>query len=779
MLTGQAEFLADVDVPGGLQLCFVRSPHASARIRGIDVAAACAAPGVVTVLTEEDLDPVLGDLVAVAADGLHAPSHPALARDEVRFVGDPVAAVIAISRDAAVDAAELVDIRYEVRPAVVGIDNALRPGSSFVWSELGTNVMHHQEHSVGDVDGALAGAALVVRERFEQRRHAHVPMECRGTIARVDPSTGRLDVVTGHQSPHDLRIRLAHALGLDADQVRVRCPDMGGSFGQKSGLSREDVVVAAAARQLRRPVVWVEERSENLASAGHARGEQIDVEAGFDTDGHVLGVRLHLMIDLGAYPQIGYPANGYANLVRSLFPAAYRLRHYGFTADLVATNTATHLPYRGPWQVETFVRERLLDVAARRLGLDRFEIRRRNLLSPEELTAGSCVGVDLRSVTQRETLEAAADLLIAEGWHEQVAEARAAGRRVGLGLATYVEPAPVSPSLLRAMGVAAVARSPQEARLRLERDGAVTLFTSQQPHGQGHATTLAQLAADGLGVPMESVRVVWGDTDLVPVNRVGTGGSRAATLASGAVLAASAGLRSRLLDLAAERLEIDPGDLDIVDGWVVPRDAPSLGRSLGSLVEEPIEETGHFLSDDGTWSQATHCCLVEVDAETGGVRVLRYLVVEDCGPPINPAIVDGQVTGGVVQGIGAVLLEHAAYAPDGQLLAGTLVDYLVPSAAEVPAIDVRHLHHELADLRRREEVPFRGVGEGGAIGAPAAVVSAIEDALVDLGLELHEQHLPPAVLWELLRARPTRATHPRPGRPKLGEKSPLSDEISP
>ncbi len=354
-----------------------------------------------------------------------------------------------------------------------------------------------------------------------------------------------------------------------------------------------------------------------------------------------------------------------------------------------------------------------------------------------------------------ETLAYTTKLLDREGWREQAAAARAEGRLVGVGLSTYVEPAPVSPSLLRAMGVQAVARTTQEARLRLDADGGVTLFTSQQPHGQGHETTLAQLTADVLDLPMARIRVVWGDTDLVPFNLVGTGGSRAATLASGAVLDAAELMRTRMLELAAARLEIAPEDLELRGGAVVPRDAPSRGIALdvlaagGAATPEVLEVLGRFLSADGTWSQATHCAMVEVDADTGEVDILRYVVVEDCGPPINPAIVDGQVRGGVAQGIASVLHEHAAYDNDGQPRATTFLDYLVPSAMEVPEIEIHHLHQATED-----PVPYRGVGEGGAIGSPAALVSAIEDAVAHLGIEITRQHLPPAVLHELLtRAR--------------------------
>jgi aerobic carbon-monoxide dehydrogenase large subunit len=752
LLTGRATFTADVQLPGGLQAVFVRSPFPHAHITGIDLAAARAMPGVHAVLADADLASVLAPLRPPEFPELSSPVHTALASEAVRFVGDPVVLVIADDLACAQDAAELVEIGYEPLPPVTSPAQALAPDAVVLWPTLGTNVVHEQAHSVGDPDGVLRDAAVVVRTRVDQHRVAMAPMECRASVADHDPVTGRLTFTGAHQSPNQLRTLLAGALGLDPDHVRVVCPFVGGSFGQKSGLAREDAALAAASILLGRPVAWHESRTENLLAAGHAREAYADVEIGFTAEGRLLALRVHLVTDLGAYPQLGYPAAGYSNLVRALLPAAYRLEHFAFSATMVATNKSTYVPYRGPWEMETFLRERVIDLAARRLALDPAELRRRNLLTPAEREQGSCLGVDLHGVAVDETLAHATALLDREGWREQAAAARAAGRLVGVGLSTYVEPAPVSPSLLRAMGVQAVARTTQEARLRLDADGGVTLFTSQQPHGQGHETTLAQLTADVLDLPMARIRVVWGDTDLVPFNLVGTGGSRAATLASGAVLDAAQLMRTQLLDLAATRLEIAAEDLDLRGGAVVPRDAPSRGIALDALAAgepEPPEVLGRFLSADGTWSQATHCAMVEVDAETGHVDILRYVVVEDCGPPINPAIVDGQVRGGVTQGIAAVLHEHAAYDDDGQPRAATFLDYLVPSAMEVPAIEIHHLHHATED-----PVPYRGVGEGGAIGAPAALVSAIEDAVAHLGIEITRQHLPPAVLHEwLMRAR--------------------------
>ena len=772
ILTGRGRYVDDVVVPRMLHAAFVRSPFPRARIEGVDVEAASRVPGVHLVVTAADLARVAADLAPVGPPDLLLPSFPALARDEVRLVGDPVALVLADSRAQAEDGVEAVVVDYEPLPGVGDMDDVLAGTTEPIFAELGTNVVHRSTHRYGDPDAAFAAADRVVRVRFDQHRHANVPMECRGIVVDHDPRTGALDVHTSHQSPHALRFHLAAALDVPAHSVRVRCGDIGGSFGQKSGMSREDVAVAGAALLAGRPVKWVEDRSENLAVAGQAREERIDVEAAVAADGTILGLRLRMVLDQGAYPQLGYPATGYTSLVRALFPAAYRIDHIDVESVIVATDKATYVPYRGPWEVETWARERLLDVVARDLGLDPVEVRRRNLLAAGDLPRPSATGVELEGFDPRRTMDDLLEVVDLPAFRAEQAAARAEGRLLGFGLANVVEPAPVPPSLVKAMGIMAAPRTVQEARARLEPDGTLTLFTSQMPHGQGHETTLAQLAADEMGVALDRVRVVHGDTLTTPFNLVGTGGSRAATLASGAVVGAARAVRERVLDVASQVMEIDPADLEVVDGAVVARGAPEvrttlaeIGRlahlrpGLASADGRPgIEEAGTHLSEEGTWSVATHACLVEIDPDTGLVDVRRYVVVGDCGAVINPAIVDGQVRGGVAQGIGAVLLERSAYDRDGQFLSSTFMDHLLPTALDIPRIEVHHVHHEPTG-----GIDYRGVGEGGAIGAPAAVTSAVEDALAHLGVRVTDQHLPPHRILELLDGAPGRPTRSAPG----------------
>ncbi len=766
ILTGRGRYVDDVTLPGMLHAAFVRSPFPHARVEGIDVSEALLVPGVRAVLTAADLDGVATDLTPVGPPDLLLAPFPALARDTVRLVGDPVAVVVADSRAQAEDGAEMVEVDYDPLPGVgdmddVLINDGLAGATEAIFPELGTNVVHRAVHRYGDTDAAFAAADRVITTRFEQHRHANVPMECRGMIAHHDPATGVLDVLTAHQSPHALRLHLADVLGLPAHAVRVHCGDIGGSFGQKFGLTNEDVAVSAASVVLGRPVKWIEDRTENLMVGGQAREERVDVEAAVDAEGRLLGVRLRLVLDQGAYPKIGYPATGYVAIVRALFPAAYRLEHLDVESVVVCTNKATYVPYRGPWEIETWVRERLLDTVARELGLEPAVVRERNLLRPDELPRESTTGVELQGFDPRRTFDDALALLDVPAFRIRQAAARAEGRLLGLGLVNVVEPAPVTPSLIRAMGIMAAPRTVQEARARLELDGSVTVFTSQMPHGQSHETTLAQLAADELGLTLDRVRVVHGDTQLTPFNMVGTGGSRAATLASGAVVGAASAVRERVLAVASELMEIAPADLELVEGHVVARGAPEVRRSLAEIgrlaTMRPglanadgrpgIEEVGTYLSEEGTWSVATHACEVEVDPETGLVHIGRYVVVGDCGAVINPAIVDGQVRGGVAQGIGAVLLERSAYDRDAQFLSSTFMDHLLPTAVDIPRIEVHHVHHEPTG-----GIDYRGVGEGGAIGAPAALTGAIEDALAHLGVRITEQHLPPGRILELIDA---------------------------
>jgi aerobic carbon-monoxide dehydrogenase large subunit len=552
--------------------------------------------------------------------------------------------------------------------------------------------------------------------------------------------------------------------------------DVGGAFGAKTALHREDIAVTAAALDLGRSVKWVEDRNEHLTVGSQAREESVDLAVAVRHDGTILGMRARLSIDSGAYP--GFPYGGAmmcARLARTMFPGPYRLPALEFHTRILTSNKATYLPYRGPWEIETFVRERMLDVVARELGLSPAEIRRRNMVGAEELPTKMVTGpaLDVRMSAKR-VFETAMEVAGVDDWERARIEALADGRRLGLGFASYIEAAPGPPGYLDNVGPGFSAMVDCEPiNAVLEADGSVTVHTQQVPHGQGHETTLAQLAADQLGVPMEVIRVDYGNTRTTPFGLVGTAGSRAATFASGAVLLATKTLRDRIVDLAADLLEAAPTDLVIEAGRIHVAGTPSIAVTLAEVADaarrtggdargtakgdEAIRVTEIFDGGAGGWSQATHVCFVEIDLETGQVKIPRYIVVEDCGEIINPAVVDGQIRGGVAQGIGGVLYEKSTYDDQGQFQAGTFMDYLIPTAMEIPEIEIHHVETP-SDVFAN----YRGVGEGGAIGAPAALVNAIEDALSDLGVRITEQHLPPARILELAGVIPIPGGTPAP-----------------
>jgi carbon-monoxide dehydrogenase large subunit len=755
LLTGRGRFVDDVALPRMLHATFVRSPFAHARVERIDTSAALAAKGVRAVLTGDDMRRLTAPLTSAMGAMIRWPEFYALVTDRVRHVGDLVAMVVADDRYLAEDAAELVEVDYEPLAPIAGYDHALDPDRPALFEELGDNVFASDGPAVfGDVDGAFADADRIVTARLSQHRVANVPMETRGGVADYDPATGDLTYHASIQTPHGLREALAAVLDHPMERLRVLCDDVGGSFGLKGFVMREYVCIAAASKVLGRPVKWIEDRSEHLAASGHAREERVDAEVAVTDDGVILGIKVKLLMDAGAYPTLPVPCAIYATLMKLYLPGPYRLRGYQFESTILATNKANYIAYRGPWAMETWVRERLLDIVAAELSLDPAEIRIRNMVSgaPDDRML---TGLGLAGVSSRESLDRALEVAGYDTLRAEQAMARAEGRCVGIGMATFVEAAP-GPNETR--------RGPyshERAKVALQADGHVIVTTAQSPHGQGHETTLAQLAADELGVPLGHVRVVHGDTRVTPFSRIGTGGSRAATWASGAVVRSAQRMREHILTLAADMLEASAGDLELVDGHVVPRGVPdkaipladvamrwqthpsTLPAGIGPGLEVDEVFTGEEITGSG-WSGGTHLCVVEIDLGTGQVRIPRYLVVEDCGRVINPAIVEGQVHGGVAQGIGEVLYEHAAYDDEGNFLAGTFMDYLLPTSVEIPDIEIVHL-----ETPSEGGIDFRGVGEGGAIVAPAALTNAIEDALRPHGGRVRDQYLPPATILEL------------------------------
>ena len=760
ILTGTGHYIDDVRLPGMLHAAFVRSPLAHARITHLDVSAARELPGVVAVLTGAELEAMIvpgpGNAGIFSGD-LPLPAFTQLATDKVRFVGDPVVLVVAENRYIAEDACELVDVEYEELPAVMTEQQALDPNSPPIFEDLASNVLNRTELATfGDVEGAFARADRVVSAHLSQHRHQNVPMEGRGIVCSYDPESEELTVHSANQGVHVARMVLSKLLDMPIEKIRVLSGDIGGSFGLKLGASREEIAVAAASRHLVRPVRWIEDRTENLTASGQAREESFDVEAAVTNDGDILGLRVEMTIDTGAYPGMGglLPA-----MVQSMVPGPYKIGALSFKSAAIITNKATYVAYRGPWASETWVRERVIDLIARDLGLEPLAVRTRNVVTRDEPPLEMVTGRSLVGVTARESLERVSAMINLETFRQRQAEAREQGRYLGLGVATYIEAAP-GPRTPEGGGI----MGPEQMRLRLEDDGTVSLFTSQMPHGQSHQTTLAQIAADEFGVPFDQVRVVVGDSSAVPMG-FGTGGSRAATMAGGASLHGARALKTRVQEVASHVFEAGVEDILIADGSVSVQGVPARAMPLGELARvarEPgrlpeelsgqIEVMTAFDGGEGGWSGGSHAAIVEVDSETGLVRIERYVVAEDCGTLINPAIVEGQVRGGVAQGIGAVLLERSAYDPDtGQYLSSTFMDYLLPTAWEIPRIEIEHLETIPLDA----DVNFRGVGEGGMIIAPPTICNAIDDAIAPFSARVIEQHLPPCRILELIGAIPS------------------------
>jgi carbon-monoxide dehydrogenase large subunit len=748
LLTGHGAFVDDIVLPGMLHAGFVRSPIARAAVRGIDATAARAMPGVRFVFTAADLNPGVKEQwhTSIGPQSPETP-RPPLADGEVRFVGDPVALVVAETRALVADAAELVEIDFEPLPAIVDYTQA-EQADVLVHATHGSNV-------VGEINGVPAAAladvfdaaAHVVRETISQHACAPAPMEGRALLVDASRPTGELTIYAATQSPHEVRMFCARLLGIPEHRIRVVARDTGGSFGQKVLVQREEMCVMLAALHVDAPLKWVEERRENLLAAGKSRLEHGAVQMAFDADGAILAAHIDFVSDCGAYPT-PWPV-GPAAAVGMLFPGPYRVPRAGFATKSVYTNTVGRTAYRGPWQFETLAREVLLDIAARRMGIDPMDLRRRNLLQRDELPYANPNGMTYDSISPLETFEQALAILDYDAFRAEQAAARVAGRYLGVGLSNYVEPS--------TPGYGSYAT--EAATIRVEPSGVVNVYVAGGSAGNSLETTVVQLTADALGVKIEDVNTIQGDTAVTGFG-AGTAGSRSGSMTAGAVRDTAAILRERIAAIAAHKLEAAVEDIELADSRAFVRGTPAIGISLRELAAAAyfspaalppgfsagLEASARYTAATPiVWVNATHVCTCEVDVHTGAVTLLRYIVSEDCGPMINPDIVEGQIAGGAVQGIGGVLFEHLAYDADGNPLATTFMDYLVPSAAEVPAIEYGHI-----------ETPsggpggYKGVGEGGAIGAPPAVVNAVADALSPFGVTVTRLPLSPSRIFELL-----------------------------
>ena len=756
LLTGRGHYVGDVERPRLLHVAFVRSTHAHARVTAVDTAAAAAQAGVVAVVTGRDpLVAGRGVRARSALPGYVETEQPLLAWPVVRHAGEAVAAVVATDRYAAEDAAALVRVAYEPRPAVVDVLAAMAAGAPGVHEAAAGNVLLSRRFEQGDVEAALAAAAMVVERAFRTNRQTAAPLEGRGGVAEWDQGEGKLTLWAGTQVPHLARHFLAEFFGLAENRVRVVAPDVGGGFGVKAILYPEDVALCALARRLDRPVKWVEQRREAMQASAHARDHHYAVRAGFDRDGRLLALDVRAACNAGAYSVYPWTAGIEALMAGGLLTGPYKLQHYRCEVAAVATHTAPAGPYRGVARpATTFVMERVLNLGARALGLDPVEIRRRNLVGPADLPYTSATRLVHDSPSYPVCLDKVVEAIDYGAFRREQRLLRAGGRYLGVGFAVYNE--------LTGLGQAASAgpRMPfrtghEGVTVRMDPSGAVTVLAGVTSQGQGLETTMAQLVASELAVPVDRVSVVLGDTDATPFG-LGAFASRQAVIGGGAALRAAGAVRDRILTIAAHVLEAAVEDLALDDGRVLVRGVPDRAVTLAEVARIAHLET-HRLPPDldpgldatrfydpirGTFAAGAQAAIVEVEPETGTLAIRRFVCVEDTGRIINPLIVEGQVHGAIAQGIGGALLEQVVYDAAGQLLTGTLMEYALPTAAALPRLETSHIEEPAANL-----AGVRGVGEGGTLGPAAALANAVADALAPFGVEPTELPLTPARLW--------------------------------
>jgi carbon-monoxide dehydrogenase large subunit len=761
LLVGQGRFVDDLHLPRMVHAAFVRSPHAHARITRVDVSRAAAAPGVVAVLTAGEAARLCRPWRGILTDyvGMKTAPQHALALDKVRYVGEPVVAIAATDRYLAEDACDLVEVEYEALPAVVDPEAAMRPDAPVIHDELGDNLIYRGGFDKGEVNQAFASAHRVYCDRFVVGRQTCVALEPRSLVASYEPLDRSLTVWISSQVPHMMQAIFARILGLPEQKVRVIAPDVGGSFGLKIHCYSDDVAACALALTLGRPVKWVADRLESFATDIHCREHLVDVEAAVSEDGTVLGLRSRAVTGVG--PWSCYPRSSVVegNQVIRLLTGPYRVRNYAAELSVVAQTKALMSQYRAVGHpIASMVMEAMLDRAARDLDLDPAEIRRRNLVRRDEFPYTTAFGYVLESGSYIESLDLVLDKGGYASWRDEQARARREGRHLGIGLSCFIEL--TAPGSFYGSGGAPISAQ-DSATVRLEPSGTVTALVGVTNQGQGAHTAFAQIIADQLGVPIEDVNVMSGDTALVPYGG-GTSGSRGAVLGAGASILACQLVREKIRKVAASMLEAAPEDLELQDRKVFVRGSPDRSLALADLgfrvyyqsdklprdLEPSLEATAHYTpARPITWANGAHLVVVEVDVQTGVVKILRYVTVEDCGPMINPALVAAQVRGAVVQGIGSSLYEHVVYDAEGQLLTRTLMDYLVPGAAEMPDIEVHHL-----------ETPspftvggFKGIAEAGTAGAPAAILNAVNDALSPFGVRLTQQPITPDLIRSALR----------------------------
>jgi carbon-monoxide dehydrogenase large subunit len=781
LIRGLAHYVDDIVLPGTLHVAFVRSMYAHAKINSVDTSAAVAAPGVVAVYTGKDVASKIGPVpCAGALPDLKVPDHRVLATGKVYFVGHPIVAVVATDRYAARDAVDLVMVDYEDLPAVTDVEQAAN-GGPIIHEAFGTNIAYKLTSGEGDVDAAFAAAERTVKQRVLHKRLAPIAMEPRGVLARYFPGEEELTIWSSTQIPHLMRTQVALMIGIAENKLRVITPEVGGGFGSKLNVYAEEALLGWISMQLGKPVKWIETRRENIQATIHGRGQVGDIEVAFKNDGTLLGLRYSVFADLGAYHQLLTPA--IPTLTGLMLSGAYRIPAIQMNIIGCFTNKMATDAYRGAGRPEaTYIVERALDLVADDLGVDPAEVRRKNFPAASEFPFHTATGLDYDSGDYEAALKKAQEIVGYADLREKQKKAREEGRLIGIGLSTYVEICARGPSQALPAG------GWESATVRIEPTGKVTVLTGASPHGQGQETSFAQIAADELGVHINDVTVIHGDTGVVQYG-IGTFGSRATAVGGTAVFVAIQKLKEKAHKIATHMLQADASRVSFEGGKysaekaaaaaattgtsdpVVPvGEAPAgalpepqtegkssltiqeialaahLAKELPPDTEPGLSATYFFEPKNFTFPFGTHIAVVEVDRDTGDIQFLRYVAVDDCGRVINPMLVDGQVHGGIVQSIGQAMYEEVVYDEQGQLVTGTLMDYALPRAKHIPEMELD-----------RTETPspvnplgVKGVGEAGTIGATPAIVNAIVDALAPFGVKHLDMPVKPEDVWRVI-----------------------------
>jgi len=757
LVTGGGTFVEDLPQTAVAHLYVVRSTQAHARILGIDASRAREATGVLAIWTGKDLQPEFQAPLPVTVSFVEEKKYPAmypLATDTVRYVGEPVAIVVATSRSAAEDAAERLDIRYQTLPAIVDIHKALAKDSPVIHDDIGSNISYDVKRSAGDIEAAFREADVRITQRLVQQRLIPVAVEGRGVVADYKPFADTLTVWSSTQIPHFVKVWLGVILGIPESKVRVVAQDVGGGFGSKIRVYPEEVLVALASRRLGRPVKWTEDRNENMKATHHGRSQIWDVEVAAKRDGTVLGIRATQYLDLGAYcSQFGT----FMAIALLIAQGPYKLKAFDGRGVGVFTNRTPTDAYRGAGRPEaTYLIERVMDLVAREVGLDPVDVRRKNFVPAAEQPFTNLFGLTYDSGDYTVTLDKALTLVDYPAFRREQAEARKRGKYLGIGFSTYLEICGLGPSIATtaATGIGLWGMSV----VNLHFTGKATVIIGSSPHGQGHETTFAQIVGDALGLPLADIDVVHGDTAIGPMG-MNTYGSRSASVDGAAVHMSAVKVREKARKIAAHLLEAAEADIVYESGKAFVKGAPSRALTLQEItgaafqphrlppdMEGGMEATTFFNPPNFVWPFGAHIALVEVDGETGATRVVRYVAVDDCGTRINPLVVEGQVHGGIAQGIGQALYEEAVYDEAGELKTGTLVDYMVPTAPDLPSFELA----SATTPSPSNPLGVKGIGEAGTIASTPAIINAIVNALQPFGVKDVDMPASPEKVWRLM-----------------------------